>query len=81
MTQKVLLCPNNLECFPTLNVQMCSFIRRFIGSISLALYGKPSANCFLPDNKRGTNKTYTKPKFSLPTDNITETSVLDRLII
>lgn len=77
MTQKVLLSPNKLECFPTLNVQLCSFIRRFISSISLALYGKPSANCFLPENKRGTNKTYIKPNFSLPTKNITETSVLD----
>lgn len=27
MTQKVLLTPNNLECSPTLNVQLCSFLR------------------------------------------------------
>lgn len=67
MTQKVLLTPNNLECFPTLNVQLCSFLRDSICNASLVLNGRPLATYFLPENNRGTNKTYIKPNFSLPT--------------
>lgn len=66
MTQKVLLSPTNLECFPTLNVQLCAFLRDFISNANLVFNEKPSGTYFLPENKRGMNKTYTRPNFNLP---------------
>jgi len=60
MTQEV-LSPSNLECFPTWNVQLCSFVGDFICNASLVLNGKSPAMNFLPDNNRGTKKPYTKP--------------------
>lgn len=67
MTQKVVHSPNNLDRFPTLNAQLCSFLEDFICDPSLVFNGKPLATNCLPENDRRIKKPYAKPNFSLQT--------------
>lgn len=76
MTQKVLLRPTNLECFPTLNVQFCAFLKDPISNASLVFNEKPSGPYFLPENERNKQNLY-QARFQFTHKSITDTSVLE----